>query len=109
MNESTLTAKIMRRVYALYVLRRLTSIEARLILLALSCITLFLTVSVPNVVQNMPPLSNIVGVAQFFLVAITNTQFIVQALISVGIVLSGWTLYDALRTLAEYGPRRLRI
>lgn len=99
MDESALTARVMRRVYALYVLKHLTSIEGRLVFLALAALALAVSVSVPNVIQNMPPLFEVPRVAQFFWSALMHTTFPVQALISAFTLLGGWILYDAFRAM----------
>ena len=71
----------MRRVYALYVFRQLTQpASMRLVLLVLSIGGLFSSVSVGQVVRNMPSLSDISGITAFYLSALTHTNVVVQFL-----------------------------
>lgn len=87
MTSSKLRKKIMRRVYALYVMRRLLS---PLALKAYTLVLLFTgtaaLVSVSNVFKNMPQLGDVGGILYFSLAAFLNTEVLVQMLV-VGMVI----------------------
>ncbi len=92
---SYLKTKIMRRVYTIWVLRKMTSPRAAKFLIVVTSVWQFKeNVFVSNVLSNMPSLVNIKGIYSFFLSAILHTQFIVQASILVGVLFSLLLLRD---------------
>lgn len=104
-NETALKQKIMRRVYGVYLLKKVTGVEARTVLTLAALGVLSLTVSVPHVIQNMPALSNPIAVAQFFVSAMIATHAFVKVLIVIGSMLFVWTSAGLIETLVRARPR----
>ena len=74
----------MKKVGIIFWARRLTSRAAgECYLLILSFAGLFSFVSVPHVIANMPPATNVVSVWNFILMATTHTHIIVQCVLAV--------------------------
>ncbi len=81
-NSTPATKKIMRRIYLLYILRRLRSpLCSKTILLCLSSIFLSLLVSIPNIIANMPHTAQALP---FIISAFVNTELIVQLVLICG-------------------------
>mgnify|MGYP001565821644 CR=1 FL=1 len=78
---------IMRRVWAIYLFRKVASPAVRAGILAASIIILIGQVSVPNVVQNAYNVSDVMGLMTFMLSAFLDTSALVQlALLAFGVV-----------------------
>ena len=83
MNQE-LTKRIMRRIYAVYVLRRATSARAvKLYALIVSTASVASLVSVSNVLANMPSLLDIRATLAFTFAAFLHTGALVQVFVAV--------------------------
>ena len=87
----------MRRVYAVWVLKKLTSpTSMKLFVLAGVMRQSFAMVSVPNIIKNAPSFLNPVASYEFLTQAFLHTQISVQ-LLGIGILaLSLWLIRDAM-------------
>lgn len=98
MKNSALSRRIMRRIYAVYVLRRVTSPTAfRVYSLAAFSAAMVSLVSVGNIIANLPT-GSVFALYDFSLYAFMHTELAVQLLV-VGIV--GFSLWLA-RDYAHY-------
>jgi len=92
---------VMRRVYALFLIRSLLSPASRVLALGVSLLLITLSVSVPNVIHNMPSFLNIADVSRFFVYAFLNTQVVVQVLLVILTTFVVWTGVDIVRVFAK--------
>ena len=77
-----LKQRIMRRIYALYVLRLFTqSVSSRVALMLIALAGIASSVSVPNVLKNMPQVSDLPALSSFYLSAFSETTLAVQLLV----------------------------
>ena len=77
-----LRQRIMRRIYALYVLRLLSQgAPSRVVLLTLSLAGLFSSVSVGNVFRNMPNLTDMSAVGNFYIYALSHADMFVKVVV----------------------------
>jgi hypothetical protein len=87
----------MRRVYAVWALKKLTSPFAmKLLVLAGVLRQSFSMVSVPNVIKNSPSFFNPVASSEFLSRAFMNTEISVQLLVIAILSLSLWLIRDAM-------------
>lgn len=95
-----LTKRIMRRVYALYLFRQLTQgVSLRATLLLLSLGGLLSSVSIGNVVRNMPNLSDVSGIVSFYASALAETNIAVQFLTFLLIVSAMFLVRDIVASI----------
>lgn len=110
MNDTTtLQKRIMRRVWAIYVYRKATSPTA-LQTYVFSFLTwqLFMYVSMPSVVANMPSAMTPIVFTEFYFNSFVNTEFWVQ-IIAVGLMSLGiWFVRNTIRNMTQ-AQRRPRI
>ena len=88
----------MRRVWAVYVMRRAASPMVRVGVLAASILAITASVSITNVVENLFATRGVVGVVNFSLSAITRTSFAVQVSSALVAVIILWFVTDTVRT-----------
>ena len=88
----------MRRVWAVYVMRRAASPVVRVGVLAASILAITASVSITNVVENLFATRGVVGVVNFSLSAITRTSFAVQVSSALVAVIILWFVTDTVRT-----------
>ena len=89
MDGMRLKNNIMRRVYAVFILRKITSpFSLKLFMLCALFIAGNLLVSVKDVLRNMPNWKQASGLYDFYSGALLQTEFIVQiVLFSIGVLL----------------------
>ena len=93
MNNSQLTGQILLRVKTIYWVRRaLHSPSLKALILCALVATVTSLVSVSHVFANMPSLSDMQAVANFFLYAFTHTATSVQALSILSTAVTVWLL-----------------
>lgn len=103
-----LKMSIMGRVYVAYALRRVFhSSTVRAVLSVGSLAWIFSVVSVLNVLQNMPSLSNADALYTFSVTALSQTELTVQISLLVFLVVLGWYARDAVRGLALSRPHAI--
>ena len=101
--SSYLKTRIMRRVYAIYVLRKMLSPRSLKVAIILASLWQIHThVAEKFVLANMPRVADIVAVAKFYLAAFLHTQSIVQVSILASGVLVLWLAKDVLRPQVSY-------
>ena len=92
---SYLKTRVMRRVYAIWMLRRATSPRVLKFLILVASIWQFKErVFVSAVFANMPNLADLTSTYNFFLAAVVQTQFAVQVSILVGALFAMLLLRD---------------
>ena len=97
--KNHLSQSIMRRVYAIYVLRSLGSpIALKTYILVLFAAGVASLVSVGNVVANVPT-SGFYALYDFSIYALMHTELIVQMLMGGAIALLIWILRDCVRAV----------
>jgi hypothetical protein len=100
MEKGLLTNRIMRRVYAVYVLRCVlhpTLCKLYGVLVAVGGVAVF--VSFGSVLQNVP--SDISYFYSFFVYAFAHTEFIVQLLVVSAVLFLGWLVFDIVARLSH--------
>lgn len=91
----------MRRIYAVWILRKLTSPTAmKLIMLFAVLKESFSVVSVSNVLANSPSLWNFFASYRFFMSAFWNTETVVRLLFIACLALFAWVIRDFARKTA---------
>lgn len=88
---------VMRRVWAMYWARELKKPAPRIALLGALTIGLASSVSIANVVMNVPYVSGFSGMAAFFVTAFVSTTAAVQAMTVALLGSVGWFIADAFR------------
>jgi len=92
---------IMRRVYIVSFLRQfLCPFIFRGIVLFLFIVLGNVLVSVPNVINNISIFTDVKALLLFLLEAFLHTEFLVQMVLSISIILTVWLLKDFLRILS---------
>ncbi|MBU1754799.1 hypothetical protein KKH81_00765 [Patescibacteria group bacterium] len=90
----------MRRVWVSYWLRPLVQ---PIVLAGLICVAVTLGIGhevfVAQVFANMPSLTNVYAVLQFFTYAVLHTSFVVQTLLGVGAISFVWFVADGIRSV----------
>lgn len=95
MTNDKIKKRIMRRIYVLFVLRKLINARAMKVYTVTGFIYGMLSlVSVGNIVANMPQISDISGLLTFMTYALTHTEFVVQILIFGTLAVSLWLVKD---------------
>jgi hypothetical protein len=98
--ETQLRKTIMRRVWAIYAMRKLMAPEVRFVAFAAIMAAIVSSVSLPNIIANALRTSDIVT---FSLAALSNTTLYIQlGVLTAGLIIIG-TLYEAIR------PREMQI
>ncbi len=98
MAEYILKKRIMRRVYAVWFLKKLTSPIFMKFLILVGALRLSVSlVSVPNVVHNWPALWNIPANYHFFVSALQNTDNGVRLISGLILGLAFWIIYDIIK------------
>lgn len=101
MNNIQLKKAVMRRVYAVYIVRRLFSgVMLRFYALLALFGGLMSVVSVRDVIANMPG-QGLIAVYDFFAYATIHTEAIVQVILFGGMTIALWTLHDAIRSISN--------
>lgn len=102
MTDQELKARIMGEVGRIYWLRKaINYLTIKLYALGILSVGLLSTVSVQNVIANMPPLADVAAVARFMLSAVVNTEVIVQILFMGALVVAALFVADIVRQLAN--------
>ncbi|MDO8579665.1 MAG: hypothetical protein Q7R72_02215 [bacterium] len=91
----TLTQKIMKKVRTIFILRRLALPSA---VFVMSVAIIVSTVSVSNVIANMPDLFNIQAVIRFFVTAFAHTDIVIKSALVAGLVFLALTLKGAMES-----------
>jgi hypothetical protein len=98
--SSLLKTLVMRRVRAVHLMREfLTTTTLSVAAFVLALWSIGREVWVSRVFQNMPSLTNIGAVAQFYLAAFMDTRFIVQVLTVLTLGAFIWLTYNIFRLL----------
>ena len=94
--------RIMRRVWAIYLIRRATSpIALQTYVMSFFTVQLFVFVSLPHVVANMPSITHPVEFLSFYASSFLNTEPLVQ-IIAVGFLTSiVWLTRNIVRNLEQ--------
>ena len=100
--DNQLTQSIMRRVYAIYILRRLLSPPAiKLYILAIFAGSLVRQVSLDNILANAGQTSGLFGFLNFWLTALAHTETLIQLAIALIVIILCFLLRDIYRNLAS--------
>lgn len=101
--QDKMQTKIMRRVRLVWWWRRMTSPTALKLegLISALGVEAILT-SLPNIFINLSRAGNPLNVSQYLLTAFTHTEFMVQLVLSAGLILLALTFLDLLKTLRTY-------
>ncbi|MFQ5662069.1 MAG: hypothetical protein ACE5F2_02345 [Candidatus Paceibacteria bacterium] len=95
--------RIMRRVYAVYALKRVLSRTAFKIYVAVALLFGIKTfIHVAAVAENMPDFSNLSGLYNFSLQAVVNTEITVQFIVFGVVALVVWTMRDAVKNILAH-------
>lgn len=94
-NERELREKIMRRVWGVYLFRRLMSPALRLAGLVAVGAVLVSSVSVKHIVENALSVSGFSGLTRFLFSAVLDTSFLIQSLLVLALVLIALFVRDA--------------
>ncbi len=97
---------VMRRVYAIYLLRQLSRPFIRVSALAIGALALMASVSVPDVLVNVSGVSDTVGFAKFILAAFAGTEMLVQSAVLLVSVVGLWSFADLVRNFT-HTPQRV--
>ena len=99
MNESNAVKQnIMRRIYFIYTLKRVSHVFAvRFGLLAALVSVGSFSVSVPNVLKNMPSLLQISKFFEFSFYAFLNTKLVIQLIVAGSVVVLFYLTRDVLK------------
>ncbi len=102
MNHSQLKKRIMRRVYALYVLGKVLSKAALKVYATLALLYgIKIFVHVEAVANNMPDFNNLSGLYTFMTNAALNTDLAVQFIVFGVVALVAWVMRDAIKNIFE--------
>ena len=97
--QSYLKTKVMRRVYAIWMLRKVTSPRVAKFLILVASVWQFKEyVFVSKVLANMPSPADLKATYSFFFSAVLHTQFMVQASILIGVIFALLLLRDFTNT-----------
>jgi len=100
-HDIKLKTAVMQRVYVIYWIRQLLSAAAlRLYALIALSAALYVTVSVREVIANMPG-QGIVALYNFFLYAVVHTEMLVQLILLGIIAVVTWVARDIARSIAH--------
>ena len=109
MPQQVLRKRIMRRVYTVWVLKKLTSpIAMKLLILAGIMKQSFSLVSVSNVIKNSPSFLDPVASSTFVTRAFLHTELSVQFLTLATLALLLWFIRDAIFKPNQFGYQNLR-
>lgn len=102
---SQISNHVMQKVRLIYWTRRFTSVSAFGVYMCIALfLTLFYLVSIPSIVQNMPPLFEFNHFSDFTLSAITNTQSTVQIVLTLILVSLALVISDIVRNVSRNRP-----
>lgn len=102
---SAMRRRVMRRVYFMYGVRLfLRSASVKVGAVGVVFVAIASSVSLPNVVRNMP--GNVFDAPVFFLSAFLETDVLVQVLVLAVFGFSLWLALDLLRSVARIVPLR---
>jgi len=99
--EHELKKRIMRRVYGVYVLRRVTNPVLRAGVLAVVLFALSRIISIQDVFANALSTNGLNGFVNFVYSAVTTTETQVLLLASISIALALWFIADQTATLVR--------
>ena len=100
MTDIFLTKRIMRRIYALYILRLLfRPFMMGASLLAFGAAGLFLSVSLSAVIANMPPLYEPLHFYQFFYAALLESEWVVKLFVTLCTLPLIWFSVQSIRRM----------
>jgi hypothetical protein len=103
MDNVQLKNRIMRRVYAIYVLRKVFSGTAYKIYAGVALLFgIKVFVHVAAVAENMPDLTDLAGLYNFSLYAIMHTEFAVQFIVFGTAALAIWVMRDSIRNILAH-------
>jgi len=109
MPQQVLKKRIMRRVYAVWVLKKLTSPTAmKLLILAGILKQSFSLVSVPNIIQNSPSFLDPIASSAFVTNAFLHTELPVQMLAIATLGLLLWLIRDMIFKPTPFSYQNLR-
>ncbi len=101
--KDILEQKIMKQVVRMYYLKKMFNplmFKVYTLVIALAGVTSL--VSIANVFRNMPSLLNIESVYTFISSAITNTEFSVQFVLGITVVVSLMLIKDTIKNLTNH-------
>lgn len=102
MNSNTLTTSIMRRVFALYIFRGLTSaFSLKAYVIGLSIFSIIERISLSDVLINMSSVKDFFSFYQFNISAILHTDMLVQGALALSMVLVLWLAFDVIFSKPE--------
>ena len=105
--NTQLKKRIMRRIYIISFLKRIFDpIVLKSIILAIFVIIGNILVSVPNVVNNMPFITDIGALSDFIMNAFLHTETLVQIILLVSMILAAWLIRDMLRSFLFFDHNR---
>jgi len=92
--------RIMRSVYAVYIIRQVGQPIVRAVLFAVALLSALSFVSVPHVFTNAAQVDSMTGLTAFFISAFLKTEFFVQfaAVLASAIIL--WSISDMIKHLS---------
>jgi len=102
MENLKLQKKTMRRVYAVYVLKNiLNPLAVKVYALAVFAVWASIYVSAGNVFANAKNISGFSGAFDFSLSAITQTEFVVQAIVLAVVILVAFLIRDIAKNIIQ--------
>ncbi len=107
--NTQLKKRIIRRVYIISVMRRVfhpTVLKS--IILTVFMVMGSILVSVPNIISNMPLITDINASLSFVLRAFLHTETLVQMVSLGSTILAIWLIKDALRSFSSFGHHNNR-
>lgn len=102
--ETQLKNKIMRRVYAIWLLKKVISLAfLRFVVLCMFAFGLAREVSVMSVLNNLPNMTDIGANFNYFSFAFSHTEFSVQLyLLGIVALVSWYAIHEIRKIMAEY-------
>jgi len=103
MKNNKLSKKIMRRVYAIYLVRQLANpLALKVYTLAAILVGITSLVSIGNIIANLPTAEGFYALYDFSRYAVLHTELAVQALLFGGVVCMMWLVLDCSRRINSF-------
>lgn len=96
-SEQELRKRIMRSVYTMYIVRKLTSVPVRIAAVLVFLLAIISSVSLPNVIENALQVNGVIGLLRFSVVAFLSTTVTVQLTAIASTFIVGWSMVDGFR------------
>jgi hypothetical protein len=96
--DNEIRRRIMARVYWVYAIRQIAKPTVRAVVFLSACLAVTSIVSVKHVIANVMGMPSVSRVADFFLSAFVQTEFVVQTAVVLAALVLIWSVIDLIRT-----------